>query len=66
MSFIKIFADDTKAYTNITTEEGQKRLQRTIDNMVEWTNKWLLKFNSKKMQDPSPGEKQPKIQLQHK
>ena len=47
-SFIKIFADDTKAYTSINTEEDQKRLQRTINNMVEWTNKWLLKFNNEK------------------
>ena len=59
-SFIKIFADDTKAYTSINTEEDQKRLQRTINNMVEWTEKWLLKFNSEKCKILHLGKNNPK------
>tara|TARA_B110001454_G_scaffold210883_1_gene225906 strand:- start:49 stop:1224 length:1176 start_codon:yes stop_codon:yes gene_type:complete len=45
---LKIFADDTKAYREINSIEDQIFLQECIDELVEWTNKWLLKFNSDK------------------
>ena len=45
---IKIFADDTKVYKGIKNEDDIKELQNTIDEMFEWTQKWLLKFNKEK------------------
>ena len=43
---IKIFADDTKVYNDIKSEKDSDILQEAIDNMFEWTNKWLLRFNN--------------------
>ena len=43
---IKIFADDTKAYTTIQSKEDQVKLQYSIDKLVEWTDKWLLRLKS--------------------
>ena len=45
---LKIFADDTKAYTQINSTEDKLLLQSCIDKLVGWTDKWLLKFNSDK------------------
>ena len=46
---IKIFADDTKVYKAIKTEDDINDLQSAIDAMYEWTQKWLLIFNKRKM-----------------
>ena len=45
---IKIFADDTKAYKEIRNNDDVNKLQKAIDEMFEWTQKWLLKFNEQK------------------
>ena len=45
---LKIFADDTKAYSAVQDEEMKIKLQCCIDKLVEWTNDWLLQFNSDK------------------
>ena len=45
---IKIFADDTKAYTPIRNENDNLNLQKCLDSLVSWCEKWLLHFNSKK------------------
>ena len=45
---IKIFADDTKAYAHVSSLEMKDKLQKSIDSMMEWTQKWLLRFNSEK------------------
>ena len=47
-SFIKIFADDTKAYLPITSFHDKDNLQHTINKLVDWSNIWLLKFNGDK------------------
>ena len=47
-SFLKIFADDTKVYAGIKSEMDKEELQRSIDKMVEWTSKWMIKFNGEK------------------
>ena len=46
--FIKIFADDTKAYFPILSDADRIRLQKTIDDMVHWSNIWQLHFNGSK------------------
>ena len=47
-SSLKIFADDTKAYVPLKDESDSHKLQETIDSLVEWSEKWLLKFNNSK------------------
>ena len=56
----KIFADDTKAYTSIKSEEDHIKLQNTIDKMYEWTENWQLKFNESKCKILHLGENNPK------
>ena len=46
--FIKIFADDTKAYLPILSNADRIILQKTIDDMVHWSKIWQLHFNGSK------------------
>ena len=57
---INIFADDTKAYMPIKSKEDQETLQYSINKLVEWTDKWLLKFNSDKCKILHLGKNNPK------
>ena len=43
-----MFADDTKVFRQIVSENDSKLLQDDIDNLVAWTEKWLLSFNTDK------------------
>ena len=45
---VRLFADDSKIYAEIKTEEDYINLQKGIDDLVDWSNKWLMNFNSKK------------------
>ena len=45
---VKVFADDTKVYKSINKNEDSEILQKAIDSMYHWTQKWLLKFNKEK------------------
>ena len=56
----KIFADDTKVYTSIQNEQDANNLQMTINNMHQWTNTWLLKFNQSKCNVLHLGENNPR------
>ena len=56
---LKIFADDTKAYTPINSIEDRNKLQLCINNLNNWTEKWLLKFNSSKCKVLHIGENNP-------
>ena len=42
------FADDTKMWKIILTEADGESLQKDLDIIQKWSEKWLLKFNSKK------------------
>ena len=44
----KMFADDTKAYVPLINDNDCLNLQETIDKLVEWSEKWPLRFNSSK------------------
>ena len=50
----------TKVYASIRTVEDRDRLQKSIDQMVEWTNKWLIKFNGDKCKILHLGKNNPK------
>ena len=45
---VHIFADDTKIYRKIATENDCVKLQKDLDILQEWSSKWLLSFNAKK------------------
>ena len=45
---VKIFADDTKLYSTVTSYDDRDMLQTCIDRLVQWTNTWLLQFNEQK------------------
>src|SRR5208282_235088 len=43
-SFIFMYADDTKIFTRADCEEDRKSLQKDLDQLVEWAEKWKLPF----------------------
>ena len=53
-SLVKIFADDTKMYNN---SENAQVLQRDLDALQEWSNKWQLFFNTTKCKVIHVGKK---------
>jgi hypothetical protein len=60
----KLFADDTKLYAVLNKEEEQHSLQNDINNLVHWSDKWLLKFiKSKCKHAPTRSIKWEKMKL---
>ena len=47
-SCIMLFADDTKLYRVVTSPEDCVAIQQDIDNLVEWSRLWQLRFHPKK------------------
>ena len=47
-SNIFLFADDTKIFTNSSTDQGIQDLQQDLDKLMDWSNNWLLKFHPSK------------------
>ena len=45
---VRIFADDTKLYGPVTTDDERELMQKDLNNLSEWSNMWLLKFNASK------------------
>lgn len=43
-----LFADDTKIYRRVTNDQESKELQDDINNLQEWSDRWLLKFHPDK------------------
>jgi radical SAM protein with 4Fe4S-binding SPASM domain len=39
---------DTKVYKEIKTQTDTTSLQKDLDNLQEWSDKWLLKFHPNK------------------
>ena len=44
-TFVYLFADDTKLFRKIKSLEDVKILQNDINKLVEWSDRWLLKFH---------------------
>ena len=59
-SSLKIFADDTKIYTPVTSTEDKNKLQNSLNELTDWSDKWLLKFNSDKCKTMHIGKSNPK------
>ena len=45
---VKLFADDAKLSKSISSVEDAISLQKTVDKLVEWSDKWSLSLNSNK------------------
>jgi len=59
---VRVFADDTKAYTSVESETKKTMLQDSIDKLVQWTDKWLLHFNSTKCKVIHMGKNNPNFE----
>lgn len=44
----RLFADDTKLFGVVNTNEDQERLQSDIDAFTKWANEWKMKFHPSK------------------
>ena len=55
---VKLFADDTKLYSEIMCNGNELALQDNIYESCNWTNKWQLTFNTKKCKHMHMGNKQ--------
>ena len=44
-SHLLLFADDIKLYRRIQSENDIIQLQKDIDDLLNWSNTWLLNFN---------------------
>ncbi len=53
------FSDDTKGMKIIRGEEDRKILQETLDGLVEWAEKWGMKFNLAKCKIMHVGRNNP-------
>ena len=40
--------DDTKVYRIIKREDDRNVLQRDIDNLIQWSETWLMELNTEK------------------
>ena len=40
------FADDTKLYSHVERYEDCHTLQENINTLVNWSEKWLMRFNT--------------------
>lgn len=47
-SNVKMFADDTKVWTRISTLKDGEVLQDDLNNLMSWSDKWKLGFNPEK------------------
>ena len=47
-SNIKTFADDTKLYRAISSDQDCEELQKDLTLLENWAGKWLLNFNQSK------------------
>lgn len=45
---IRMFADDTKIWSKITSDTDSLSLQEDVNALLRWSDKWLLRFNPKK------------------
>ena len=47
-SNVILFADDTKLYSRVERPEDCHTLQEDINKLVNWSEKWLMRFNTEK------------------
>jgi hypothetical protein len=47
-SIAQMFADDTKVFRSMVTDDDRELLQEDIDQLAKWGNIWQLRFNADK------------------
>jgi len=47
-SDVYMFADDTKLYREIANQSDIEIVQNDINNLIKWSEKWLLRFHPDK------------------
>ena len=47
-ALVLLFADDTKVARVVQNDDDRKRMQETIDKLVEWAEKWGMTFHANK------------------
>ena len=47
-SQVKMFADDTKLFTRVGVPNNHETIQNDLDELMQWSNKWQLKFHPEK------------------
>ena len=57
-SFLYLFADDTKVFRQIQSEEDIVQLQADVNSLVNWSKTWLLRFHPDKCISMSFGTRQ--------
>jgi len=45
---IRMFADDTKIWTVMNVQGKEKELQLDLNRLMDWSDKWMLRFNPEK------------------
>ena len=68
ISPMSLFADDSKVFTRVVSEKNKKKnshdgnetLQRDLDNIKEWADKWKMEFNVDKCKIMHIGHSNPK------
>jgi hypothetical protein len=43
-----MYADDTKIYTTVKNTSQKAQLQGDVDRLIDWADKWQLRFNADK------------------
>ena len=47
-SLCQMYADDTKLFANASNQQLREQIQKDLDNLVEWADKWQMRFNAEK------------------
>ena len=47
-STVRLFADDTMIYMAIKSDQDAKALQKDLDLLCDWENKWMMEFHPDK------------------
>ena len=47
-SLCQMYADDTKLFSKVNDLQMQQQIQKDLDSLMNWADKWQLRFNSDK------------------
>ena len=62
MSCVRMFADDTKIWSQVGQSDNHTRLQEDLDRLVSWSLVWQLRFNADKCKVLHVGPNNPEHQ----
>ena len=59
-ALVLLFADDTKVAQVVENDDDKKRMQETIDRLMEWAERWGMTFHADKCKIMHVGRNNPK------